>query len=114
LYRENSIVNGPYFKDTPAVAKVQNWRVLIDTELWPDPACEVSNMFTHFCRDVYQFSLSSLRIVVIPGQVTLEQLLELQEAEKENFKDLKKLFWKLKHFEMTDAKRRDAPTGCSF
>jgi hypothetical protein len=28
-----------------------------------------------------------------------------------NFKDLK-LFWKLKHFEMTDAKRRDAPTGC--
>jgi hypothetical protein len=40
--------------------------------------------------------------------------LELQEAEKENFKDLKKLFWKLKHFEMTDAGRRDAPTGCSL
>jgi hypothetical protein len=39
--------------------------------------------------------------------------LELQEAQKENFKDLK-LFRKLKHFEMTDAKRCNAPTRCSL
>jgi hypothetical protein len=70
-------------------------------------------MFTHFCRDVYQSSPSSLRIVVILGQVTLEQLLELQEVEKENIKDLE-LFRKLKHFETTDAKRSDAPTGFSI
>jgi hypothetical protein len=44
------------YLDFDAGAKVQNWRVLIDTESWPDPACEVRNMFTHFCRDVYQFS----------------------------------------------------------
>lgn len=56
----------------------------------------------------------------MPKQINFRLFLgwELQELEKEtgldeNFKDLK-LFRKLKHFGMTDAKRCDAPTGLSM
>jgi hypothetical protein len=120
LYREHSIDNGPYFKDMPAVAKVRHWRVIVDTDSWFTSSFAVIKPFTHFCRSICKFSPSSLRILAVPEEIPLHQLigLEVQEVEKEtvlveNFKNLK-LFRELKHFEMTDAKRCDAPTGFSF